>query len=72
MQHSTGVRDGMIRFYERFSAGDATGFAEAIARAEGVSVIGTGPDEGHDDRDDWISTYEQMMRGELSVMRLEG
>ncbi len=72
MQHSTGVRDGMLRFYERFSAGEATGFAEVLAQAEGVSVIGTGPGEGHDDREDWISTYEQMMAGEMAGTRLEG
>lgn len=32
-----------------------------IADGEGVSVIGTGPGEGHDERDDWIATYGQMM-----------
>ncbi len=72
MQRSTGVRDGILRFYERFSAGEAAGFAEVIAQAEGVSVIGTGPGEGHDDRNDWISTYAQMMGGEMAGTRLEG
>jgi hypothetical protein len=28
-------------------------------------VIGTAPAEGHNDRDDWIAAYEQMMRGEM-------
>jgi hypothetical protein len=71
MQQSDGVRDALVRFYERFSSGDAAGFADVIAQADGVSVIGTGPGEGHDDRDDWISTYEQMMRGEMAGTRLE-
>ena len=71
MQQSAAVRSGILRFYERFSAADAAGFAEVIARAEGVSVIGTGPGEGHDDRDDWIATYEQMMGGEMAGTRLE-
>jgi ketosteroid isomerase-like protein len=71
MQQSADVRDGLLRFYDRFSSGDAAGFAEAIAQAEGVSVIGTGPGEGHDDRDDWISTYGQMMRAEMAGTRLE-
>lgn len=72
MQRSDGVRDGMLRFYERFSAGDAAGFAAVIADGEGVSVIGTGPGEGHDERDDWIATYGQMMQGEMAGTRLEG
>lgn len=73
MQRSDGVRDGMLRFYERFSAGDAAGFAAVIAEEEeGVSVIGTGPGEGHDERDDWIATYGQMMQGEMAGTRLEG
>lgn len=72
MQRSNGVRDGILRFYERFSAGDAAGFAEVIAEVEGVSVIGTGPGEGHAERDDWISTYAQMMQGEMAGTRLEG
>ena len=72
MQQSAGVRDGILRFYERFSGGDAARFAEVIAQGEGVSVIGTGPGEGHDDRDDWITTYEQMMHGEMGGTRLEG
>jgi hypothetical protein len=71
IQHSDGVRDGLIRFYDRFSIGDATGFADVIAEANGASVIGTGPGEGHDDRDDWISTYAEMMRGEMAGTRLE-
>jgi hypothetical protein len=71
MQRSNGVRDGLLRFYERFSSGDATSFADVIADADGVSVIGTGPGEGHDNRDDWISTYEKMMRGEMAGTRLE-
>jgi hypothetical protein len=71
MEQSADVRDGLLRFYERFSSADPARFAEAIAQAEGVSVIGTGPGEGHDDRDDWISTYGQMMRGEMAGTRLE-
>jgi hypothetical protein len=71
MQQSDGVRDGLLRFYDRFSSGDAVGFAEVIAQADGVSVIGTGPGEGHDNRDDWLRTYEKMMRGEMAGTRLE-
>jgi ketosteroid isomerase-like protein len=72
MEQSAGVREGILRFYERFSAGDASAFAAGLAQVEGVSVIGTGPGEGHDNRDDWISTYAQMMQGEMVGTRLEG
>jgi hypothetical protein len=72
MQQSDGVREGLLRFYDRFSSGDPAGFADVIAEAAGVSVIGTGPGEGHDNRDDWISTYAEMMRGEMAGTRLEG
>lgn len=71
MQQSDGVRNGLLRFYERFSGGDAARFADVIAQADGVSVIGTGPGEGHDNRDDWISTYDEMMRSEMAGTRLE-
>jgi hypothetical protein len=72
VQRSADVRDGILRFYERFSAGDARDFAQGLAQVEGVSVIGTGPGEGHDDRDDWISTYGRMMHGGMAGTRLEG
>jgi hypothetical protein len=72
MHQSGGVRDGIIRFYERFSSGDAAEFAEGIARVDGVSVIGTGPGEGHEERQDWVSTYERMALGEMAGIRLEG
>jgi len=38
MHQSGGVRYSIVRFYERFSAGDAAEFAGGIACAEGVSV----------------------------------
>jgi ketosteroid isomerase-like protein len=57
VHESAGVREGMLRFYERFSAGDADAFAQVIADEPGVSVIGTGPGEGHDDRRSWIEAY---------------
>jgi hypothetical protein len=57
MEKSAGVREGILRFYERFSAGDVDGFAQGLAEVPGVSVIGSGPDEGHDDRESWINAY---------------
>lgn len=57
-------------FYERFSAHDPAGFADIIATGPGVSVIGSGPDEGHDGRDGWVSTYAEFIP-QLGL-RLEG
>ena len=48
MRESAGVRGGILRFYERFSAGDTDAFARRLSTAPGVSVIGTAPGEGHD------------------------
>lgn len=72
MEELAGVRDGMLAFYERFSSGDAEAFAAGIADVPGVSVIGSGLDEGHTERGDWISTYAAMMAGEMKGTRLEG
>ena len=57
MERSDAVRDGILAFYARFSTGDADAFAGGIATGDGVSVIGSGPGEGHDDRESWIHTY---------------
>jgi hypothetical protein len=70
MHESEAVREGMLGFYERFSAGDPDAFADGISEAPGVSVIGSGPDEGHDDRADWIAAYEQGVAA--AGLRLEG
>jgi hypothetical protein len=61
MRPSEGVRDGLLSFYERFSAHDPEGFAEVISTDAGVSVVGSGPGEGHDDRDVWISAYREFI-----------
>ncbi len=70
MEESSEVRDALRTFYERFSAHDPDGFADIIATTDGVSVIGSGPGEGHDDRDAWIGTYAEFIP-QLG-MRLEG
>jgi hypothetical protein len=70
MERSEGVRAGILRFYERFSSGDADAFAEGLAAVDGVSVIGTAPEEGHGDRDDWIAAYREGIAA--AGLRLEG
>jgi len=70
VERSDAVRDGMLAFYERFSAGDAEAFANGIATCDGVSVIGSGPGEGHGDRDSWLHAYATQI-GAMGI-RLEG
>jgi hypothetical protein len=70
MKESEAVREGIVGFYERFSAGDPKAFADGISSAPGVSVIGSGPGEGHEDRDDWVATYESAIGA--AGIRLEG
>jgi hypothetical protein len=70
VRESDAVRNALRRFYARFSAHDPAGFADIIATGEGVSVIGSAPDEGHGDRDSWVAAYSQFIP-QLG-MRLEG
>lgn len=56
MRVSGEVTDGLAGFYEQFSSHDPSLFASALATCDGVSVIGTAPEEGHGDRESWIET----------------
>jgi hypothetical protein len=57
MERSDAVRDGMLAFYDRFTAGDADAFEAGLATGDGVFVIGTAPGEGHWDRESWANAY---------------
>lgn len=70
MLSSDAVCDGLRTFYERFSAHDPDGFADAIATCDGVSVIGSAPGEGHRGREPWIAAYREFIAA--SGLRLEG
>ncbi len=59
MDPSVAVAEGLISFYEAFSSHDPSAFAAAISSGPGVSVLGSAPGEGHDDRDDWLTTPHQ-------------
>jgi hypothetical protein len=67
---SAGVRDGMLAFYERFSSGDPDAFAAGIADVDGVSVIGSAPEEGHGSREEWVAAYRAGIAA--AGLRLEG
>jgi hypothetical protein len=57
MRASEEVRTRILRFYERFSTGEADVFADGLSTEVGVSVIGSAPEEGHADREGWIAAY---------------
>jgi ketosteroid isomerase-like protein len=62
MERSAGVRDAVLRFYDRFSAGDIEGFGRLISRAGDALVIGTDPQQWGDGRAAWISGFEATSR----------
>ena len=70
MQESPEVANALDTFVGRFSAHDPAGFADVVATCPGVSVIGSAPGEGEEDRESWISSYTQFI-AELGL-RLEG
>ncbi len=45
MQDSTGVKDAMLRFYDRLSASDVASFDELVSSDPRTLVIGTAPGE---------------------------
>jgi SnoaL-like domain len=61
VRESAAVCEGLRRFYTAFSSHDPDEFASAIADCPGVSVIGSAPEEGHTDRDSWVSTYSGLV-----------
>ncbi len=67
MQRSDVVREGILKFYERFSSGDPDAFEAGLATGDGVSVIGSGPGEGHTTREDWAAAY----RSEIAELGLK-
>jgi hypothetical protein len=50
MERSTDVRDAMLRFYDRLSAGDVASFDDVVA-PDAALVIGTAPGEMVTERD---------------------
>jgi hypothetical protein len=70
MEQSSELKDLMLRFYDRFSAGDVEGFAQTITAWEGAFVIGTDPQQWEDGRAAWIAGYEAQVR-QVEGIRLE-
>ena len=70
MKQSTSVKDAMLRFYRRFSEGDAATFADVLSQQPDGMVIGTGPTEWIEGRDNWIAGYAEQVRA-MPGIRLE-
>src|SRR5687768_14470797 len=61
MPISEGVKQAMLEFYRRFSAGDVAAFAEQITEHEDALVIGTDPSQWANGHDKWIAGYAAVM-----------
>lgn len=57
MEESAGVREAMLRYYDRASAGDAASFDQLVSREQASMIIGTAPNEWHGDRDGWKAAF---------------
>lgn len=64
MRESTSVRDALLNFYDRLSAGDVASFDRVVA-ADAAVIIGTAPGE-------WVTERDRMRFGfEAEGVRLE-
>ena len=70
MQQSAEVREAMLRFYQRFSAGDVAEFAQGITSRDDALVIGTGPQEWLEGRATWIAGYQEQIAA-IPGLRME-
>jgi len=56
MQESTAVRDMMLRFYDRLTAGDVASFEQLVSAQPATLVIGTSPGE-------WVTERPRLRYG---------
>ena len=56
MQQSAGVRDAMLRFYDRLSASDVASFDQLVSQEPATLIIGTAPGE-------WVTERDRMRFG---------
>jgi hypothetical protein len=65
MQQSAEVREAMLRFCDRLSAGDVASFDELVSQEPAALIIGTAPGE-------WVTERDRMRFGfEAEGVRLE-
>ena len=58
MRHSEELRDAMLRFYERLSAGDVESFDLLVSKEPATLFIGTSPGEWVTEREKLRSVFE--------------
>jgi hypothetical protein len=66
---SEDVKQAMLEFYERFSAGDVAAFAEQITEQDDALVIGTDPSQWAVGHDTWVAGYRAVIE-EMPGLRL--
>ena len=65
MHDSAAVRDAMVRFYDRLSAGDVASFDDLVSAHPATLVIGTAPGE-------WVTERDRLRFGfEAEGLRIE-
>ena len=62
MQASEDVKQAMLEFYKRFSAGDVAAFAEQITEQEDALVIGTDPGQWAEGHETWVAGYASVVQ----------
>ena len=70
MQESGEVRDAMLRYYEAAGEADFAAADSLVTRGDVAIVVGTGPGEGHDDRDAWVAGFRSQVEA-LPGLRIE-
>ena len=70
MQESSEVRDAMLRYYEAAGKADFDAADSLVTRGDVAIVVGTGPGEGHDDRDAWVAGFRSQVEA-LPGLRIE-
>ena len=69
MRESGEVRDAMLRYYEAAGRADFDAADSLVTRGDVAIVVGTGPGEGHDDRDAWVAGFRSQV-GALPGLRV--
>ena len=72
MPISEDVKQAMLAFYKRFSAGDVAAFAEHITDREDALVIGTDPSQWAEGHDSWVAGYAEVMEEMAGVQLRAG
>lgn len=70
MQESPEVREAMLRYYGCVGNADFDGADSLVTLGDVAIVVGTGPGEGHDDRDSWVRGFRSQVEA-LPGVRIE-